>query len=173
AAAAVAVKIRAYHFPAAVFTVVYLLFAAREADLHKAFTTRSISKLNYYRDATIPYSERIVAALVAIIILCVILYWLITVLRFLFIERGLHTRAGRWLAIGAGLLVLAKMLDRSEAVLTQILHMVRPEWIVGLSDSFEEGLELATPVLLTVSAWISQSDGRYLHPKKSAKQRRP
>ena len=49
AAAVIVVRIRPYGLSAAAFTVLYLLFAAREADLHKAFTTRSISKLNYYR----------------------------------------------------------------------------------------------------------------------------
>jgi len=166
AAAVVVVRIRPYGLSAAAFTVLYLLFAAREADLHKAFTTRSISKLNYYRDASIGVSERIVAALAALAILCVIVYAVFVVLRFLFARQGLRTRAGLWLALGGSLLVFGKVLDRSAAVLTQVFHVARPQWMIGLTDSFEEGLELATPALLAVSAWLSQRHGAYLHSRK-------
>jgi len=162
AAAVVVVRIRPFGLTAAAFTTLYLLFAAREADLHKAFTTRSISKLNYYRDGTIPFEERFLAAIVSVAILCLIGYAIFVVLRFLVARGGLRTRAGIWLALGGALLVFGKALDRSAAVLTQIAGVVRPQWMIGLTDSFEEGLELATPVLLAVSAWISQTHGVYL-----------
>jgi len=57
------------------------------------------------------------------------------------------------------------VLDRSAAVLTQVFHVARPQWMIGLTDSFEEGLELATPALLAVSAWISQRHGAYLQSR--------
>lgn len=166
AAAVIVVRIRPYTLPAAAFTVLYILFAAREADMQKAFTTRSISKLNYYRDAGIPFSERFIAALVAIAILCLIAYAGFIILRFLLKHHGLRTRAGLWLAVGASLLVFGKILDRSAAVLTEILNVARPQWIIGLTDSFEEGLELATPILLAISAWISQREGAYLQTRE-------
>ncbi|MCC7546717.1 MAG: hypothetical protein IT532_03025 [Burkholderiales bacterium] len=162
AAVVIIVRIRPFGAPAAAFTALYLLFAAREADLHKAFTTRSISKLNYYRDASIPLTERIVAGLIALAILCLIAYAAFVVVRFLVARRGLRTRAGMWLALGAGLLVLGKALDRSAAVLSEVFDVVRPQWMIGLTDAFEEGLELATPLLLALSAWISQKHGPYL-----------
>ena len=165
AAAVIVVRIRPYGPSAAAFTVLYLLFAAREADLHKVFTTRSISKLNYYRDASIAVSERVIAGLAAIAILCVIVYAAFVVVRFLFARHGLRTRAGMWLMLGAALLVFGKVLDRSAAVLTQVFHVARPQWMIGMTDSFEEGLELATPALLAVSAWISQRHGAYLQSR--------
>lgn len=165
AATVVLTRIRPFGLPAAAFTSLYLLFAAREADLHKAFTTRSISKLNYYRDASIPFSERAIAAIAALAILALIAYTAFVVVRFLVVRRGLHTRAGAWLALGAGLLVFGKILDRSAAVLEQVFAVLRPAWLVGLTASFEEGLELATPLLLAVSAWLSRSDGTYLQPR--------
>jgi len=169
-AAVIIVRVRPYTKTAAAFTVLYVLFAAREADLHKAFTTRSISKLNYYKDTSIPALERIFAALVAIAILCLILYALFIIVRFLFWRGGLRTRSGMWLAIGAGVLVFGKILDRSAAVLTQVFHVIRPEWVKGLTDSFEEGLELATPILLAVSAWISQREASYLRSRAPPRQ---
>ena len=169
AAAVIVVRVRPYRTTAAAFTVLYLLFAAREADLHKYFTTSSISKLNYYRDGSIALSERVVAAIVAIAILCLIVYAAYVVVRFLTARRGLSTRAGVWLLLGAGLLVFGKALDRSAAVLTEIFHVVRPQWLIGLTDSFEEGLELATPVLLAISAWISQTSGAYLQGRRAPK----
>ena len=169
AAATIVVRVRPYRTTAAAFTVLYLLFAAREADLHKAFTTRSISKLNYYRDGSIPFSERLIAALVAIGILCLIAYAVFVVVRFLYARGGLRTRAGVWLMLGGALLVFGKVLDRSAAVLTQVFHVARPQWLMGLTDSFEEGLELATPALLALSAWISQTSGAYLQGERASK----
>ncbi len=165
AAALVLVRIRPFGLPAAAFSVLFLLLAAREADLHKAFTTRSISKLNYYRDASIPFEERAVAAVIAVAILALIVYAVFVVLRFLLVRHGLRTRAGMWLTIGAALLVFGKVLDRSHAVLTHVFSVVQPQWMIGLTASFEEGLELATPVLLAVSAWISQTHGNYLQAR--------
>lgn len=169
AAAVIVVRVRPFGTTAVAFTVLYLLFAAREADLHKAFTTRSISKLNYYRDGSIALSERVIAAIAAIAILCLIVYAAYVVVRFLYARRGLNTRAGMWLLVGAGLLVFGKALDRSAAVLTEIFHLARPQWLIGLTDSFEEGLELATPVLLAISAWISQTSGAYLQRRRAPK----
>jgi len=165
AAAIVLVRIRPLGLPAAAFTLLYLLFAAREADLHKAFTTGSISKLNYYKDASIAASERVLAAMAAAAILLLICYAAFRVVRFLAMG-GWRTRTGIWLMLGWTLLVLGKMLDRSAAVLTQILHVVRPSWVIGVTDSFEEGLELATPALLALSAWLCSQNRSYLHSSR-------
>lgn len=162
AAAVVLVRIRPFGLPAAAFTLLYLLFAAREADLHKAFTTRSISKLNYYKDSSIAVSERVLAAVAAVAILLLICYAAYRVVRFL-ARGGWRTRTGSWLLIGWTLLVLGKILDRSAAVVTQTFHVVRPSWVIGVTDSFEEGLELATPVLLALSAWLCSRNRSYLH----------
>ena len=167
AAAIVVLRVRPYRLSAAAFTAVYLLFAAREADWQKAFTTRSISKLNYYKDSSIALSERIVAALAVLVILTVLAYVLVLSIRYLRRQDGLRTRAGLWLAVGGGLLVFCKLVDRSGAVLLRYFDYTRGPSLDGISAALEEGLELAAPIALALSAWFCRPGGAYMSRSKA------
>src|SRR5690606_39133983 len=65
------------------FALLYVVFAAREAQLHRAFTADSIFKSSYYRRSAAPFEEKLVAGLVAIAILLLLVYVLWVVVRFL------------------------------------------------------------------------------------------
>lgn len=155
-------RIRPFGIRAAAFATVCVFFAAREADLHKAFTADSILKTNYYRHATAPFEEKILAGLTALLLISLLLYTGFIVTRFLFWQGGWRSRAGSWLLIGTALIGTGKVLDRAPAVL---LEEYGSTFLISAKlyvMTFEEGLELIHPLILAWSVWISQTERRYL-----------
>jgi hypothetical protein len=161
AAAALAVRIRPFTARTLAFTTLMLLFAAREADLQKAFTAESISRLHYYRRVAAPLSEKLAAAAVALLFLALVAYAVFVCLRFL-ARGGLKSRAGMWLALAGVLLVATKLVDRTQAVLAGLFGIAVPPGSGQFMAAFEEGIEAVVPLLFAVSAWISQVERRYL-----------
>jgi hypothetical protein len=162
AAAVLSVRIRPFTSRTLAFVVVCLLCAAREADLHKAFTQESISRLSYYRHSTAPLAEKLMAGSVALLFIGLLLYAAMVAVRFLFRDGGLRTRSGLWLIVSAVLLVLTKALDRSYAVLGGNLALWLPPLWQQITAALEEGLEGLVPLAFALSAWISQTERRYL-----------
>jgi hypothetical protein len=162
AAAVLAFRIRPFTSRTLAFVVICLLCAAREADLQKAFTQESISRLSYYRRGAAPLAEKLMAGSVALLFTALLLYAAVVAVRFLFREGGLRSRSGLWLIVGAALLVLTKVLDRSYAVLGENFGLWLPPIWHHVTAALEEGLEAVVPLALAWSAWISQTERRYL-----------
>lgn len=156
------VRIRPLGLRAWAFALLCIIFAAREADLHKAFTAGSILKINYYKHAIAPFGEKVVAASVAIAVIALLAYVGFVVARFLLRDGGWRSRAGVWLMIGTVLVVLGKMLDRAPAVLAEDYGIVLSPLVDLYATAFEEGLEMIHPLILAWSVWISQFERRYL-----------
>lgn len=144
------------------FALLCVVFAAREADWHKAFTADSILKINYYKHTIAPFSEKLMAACVALAAITLLAYVGFVVMRFLLRQGGWRSRTGVWLIIGTVLVVLGKMLDRAPAVLAKDYGIVLSPLVDRYADSFEEGLEMIHPLILAWSVWISQMERRYL-----------
>lgn len=161
-ACVVVVRIRPLGMRAWAFALLFVLFAAREADLHKAFTADSMLKTNYYKQAVAPLGEKLVAAIVAITLIALVLYGGFVIMRFLFWQRGWRSRPGFWLLLGAGLMVAGKGIDRAPAILAEEFGMALLPVAKLYFSAFEEGLELLHPLILAWSVWISQTDRRYL-----------
>lgn len=162
AAAVVVLRIRPLRARAWAFAALYLVFAAREADWHKAFTADSIFKTAYYRRTPAPFEEKLVAGIVALALLALFAYVMYVSVRFLVRERGWRSRAGAWLAFGLGLLFFSKVIDRAPAILEVDYGVVLPAMAKLYASAFEEGLESFVPVIFAWSAWISQGERRYL-----------
>ena len=163
AAAVLAVRIRPFTRRTLAFVVLFILFAAREDDLHKRFTSQGIFKLDYYKHGTDPAMVRVIAGMVALFFIGRCIYALIVVsIRFLLREGGLRSRSGKWLAVAWVMLIATKVVDRSKAVLGQIFGITYPPEIDWMVPSFEEGYESLAPVLFMASAWISQAERKYL-----------
>jgi hypothetical protein len=162
AAAVLAIRIRPFTSRTFAFVVVCLLCAAREADLHKAFTQESISRLSYYRKSTAPLIEKLLAGAVALLFVALLVYALIVIARFLFRDGGLRSRSGLWLIVSAVLLVLTKALDRAAGVLAESFMLSLPVLVQHEGAALEEGLEALVPMAFAWSAWISQTGRRYL-----------
>ncbi len=162
AAVIVLARVRPLSRRAWAFALLYLVFAAREAQLHRAFTADSIFKSSYYRRAAAPFDEKLMAFIVAIAILLLLFYVLWVVVRFLWKERGWRTHSGAWLLAGVALLVLSKVLDRAPAVLAEDYDLVIGPLAKRCFSAFEEGIEAIVPLALAFSAWIEGSRRRYL-----------
>src|SRR5690606_25527234 len=83
AAVVVLVRVRPLRARTWAFALLYLAFAAREADLHKAFTADSMLKSAYYRRVPAPFEEKLIAGIVAIALIALLAYVLWVVARFL------------------------------------------------------------------------------------------
>lgn len=162
AAAVVMLRIRPLEARAWAFAALYLGFAAREADWHKAFTADSLFKTAYYRRTPAPFEEKLIAGIVALALLLLFVYVICVSVRFLVRERGWRSRAGAWLAFGLALLFVGKAVDRAPAILAMDYGIVLPTLARLYVAAFEEGLESFVPVILAWSAWVSQHERRYL-----------
>lgn len=162
AAGVLVLRIRPFTGRTLVFTAICLLCAAREADLHKAFTLEGISRLSYYRKSAAPFAEKLIAACVALLFVALFAYAIVVAARFLFRQGGLHSRSGLWLMLSGVLLVLTKVLDRTAAVLWTIFDTALPPVMRQVNAALEEGLEAVVPLAFAFSAWISQRERPYL-----------
>ncbi|GIZ50912.1 hypothetical protein [Noviherbaspirillum aridicola] len=138
---------------ALLFGLLFVLFAAREADWHKKFTADSLLKSNYYRHTEAPLMEKLLAFAVALAFIALVLYVGFVIARFLLARGGWRTRGGLWLLAGTALVVLGKLLDRAPAELALAGHALSES--VGLyAGVFEEGLEMIHPLILAWSLWL-------------------
>jgi hypothetical protein len=160
AAVTLAIRIRPFTARTLAFAGLYVIFAAREADLHKAFTAESISRLSYYRHSAAPLAEKLAAGAFALLFLLLVAHAIWVCARFL-LRGGLRSRSGFWLAFAGVLLVATKAVDRTQAVLDRF-GTALPLDVARFVPALEEGLEAAVPLLFAVSAWISQAERRYL-----------
>jgi hypothetical protein len=92
------------------FTALMGLACARELDLHKAWTTDSILKSNFYQNAGIPIIEKIVGAII-ILALLFLAYQMIKRVPT-WVKALLEFKAPAWtVGFGLGALVVGKSLD--------------------------------------------------------------
>lgn len=145
--------------PSSVMTWVFALLcffcAAREADLHKAFTADSMLKMNYYRRTVAPLAEKLLAGVVALGVVVLAGLALASLLRF--VRRGgWRLRHGVWLMAALALMVLTKLFDRLPATLQVDYDIVISQWMQLRLLALEEGLESVAPLMLAWSAWLSR-----------------
>jgi hypothetical protein len=162
AALVVVVRIRPLGARAWAFATLCILFAAREADWHKAFTADSLLKSNYYKHAVAPMAEKLLAGAVAVAAIALLLYVAFVIARFLLQQGGWRSRSGLWLILATVLVGLGKVLDRAPAVLSEDYGIVLSPLVGLYAAAFEEGMELIHPLILSWSVWISQMERRYL-----------
>jgi hypothetical protein len=162
AALIVVLRIRPLRARAWAFALLCMVFAGREADLHKAFTAASFLKINYYRHTVAPLSEKILGGIAAVALISLVIYVGLVFARFLFLRSGWRSRSGIWLMFGTALVVLGKVLDRAPAILTDEYGIVLSPFVGLYTAAFEEGLEMIHPLILAWSVWISQTERRFL-----------
>jgi hypothetical protein len=139
------------------FSLLFLLFAAREADWHKQFTADSLLKSNYYRHADAPMMEKLLAAIAALVFIALIVYAGFVIARFLLARGGWRSRGGLWLLAGAALVVGGKLLDRAPAELALAGYPIGPA-LKLYASAFEEGLEMIHPLIVAWSLWLCRGE---------------
>ena len=162
AALLIVVRIRPLGMRAWGFVLLFIIFAAREADLNKAFTAGGMLKINYYRNAVAPPAEKLIAGVVAVMAIALLIYAGAVIVRFLFLQGGWRSRAGLWLFFSVSVLVFSKVLDRMPAVLAEDYGLALPLIVLHYLNAYEEGLEMLVPLTWLWSIWISRTEEPYL-----------
>jgi len=144
------------------FFIGFLIFAAREADLHKKFTADGMLKINYYKHAVAPLTEKLIAGAVALTLVIGLLCMGYVILRFLFLKNGWRTRAGFFLIVSVALMVLTKIVDRAPNVLEVDYGIMVEPLLRRIALAYEEGLETITPLVFAWSVWIGRDERHYL-----------
>ena len=134
-------------------SMVLLMFAAREMDLHRSLFGISMLKSRFYLSA--PLLPRLTALAILLPLAVALVYLLWKHARPLW--RGLRQRQTVAVTIACFLMALAtsKVIDRSLNVLIEIADFHSPLWLQALQLAFEETLELLLPILALVAAWQS------------------
>lgn len=137
-------------------SMVLLMFAAREMDLHKSLFGISMLKSRFYLSA--PLLPRLTALAILLPLAIALVYLLWKHARPLW--RGLRERqtVAVTLACFFAALIASKAIDRSLNVVFEIFSYASPLWLQALQLAFEEMLELLLPVLAIVAARQSASE---------------
>lgn len=132
--------------------------AVREADLSKAFTHDSITKINYYIEPDYPVEERLLAAGVAVMVVGVIVELLIAGVRFALREPILRRPWGAVACAFALLLVGTKVLDRSESLLEKHLGIETSATVGRSIRTLEEGMEMMLPLIVVFAIVLARQE---------------
>lgn len=142
-------------------TVMLLAFAAREQDLHKAFTGTSVLKVSFYLNDH-PLHQKLVALPILAVIAGTALWLLARHARPLW--QGL--RRARPLAITVAIffvtLVITKVIDRSFAILAEDFGVHLSDQVDTIFSALEEVVECSLPLIAV--AGLLQHQREMAHP---------
>lgn len=125
------------------------LFAAREADWHKKFTTEGIFRSSYYVRSEAPIMERVVVGLAMLLIAYVVLSFVFGNLGRLLGAIRSRTRWAMFGLVGILLLISGKSLD----AMTWITRAIGTDWRpqIATVNLFEEVTEMTGALLICVA----------------------
>lgn len=127
--------------------VAAIILGLREAEWHKAFTTDSLLKTNYYEMPGVSLWEKVPAGLVAIAVigLAVFMAWrgFNAVLR----HGGWRTDWGATVLLAGVVLPVIKVVDRAPAILAEDYGVTIGTTLATVVSALEEGVEMVLPLL--------------------------
>ncbi len=135
------------------FVLIPILFALRELDFDKRFTTMGILKLKFYFSDKVPLNEKIVGLLV----IALLAYVVISIIKNHLKDFLINLKQGSPVAIGALLIFLAAGISKSVDGIGRKLSSLG----INISENFsnialvvEEILELGIPILLLATYYV-------------------
>lgn len=131
-----------------------LIFAAREADLHKAFTAQSIFKHHFYKMDGVPFAQKFWGGLVAVICIGIMLWMLVAFILYLYRTKGWRQAWGRLTILSIVLVIFTKICDRLEATLNVDYHIFLTEVQGEICNMHEEGFEMLLPFVFAISLLV-------------------
>lgn len=131
--------------------VMMCAFAARELDLHKAWTGFSVLKVSYYYSPA-PWQHRLVALAVLLPVALSLLWLLWRWGRPSWAALQQRHPVAITVAVFFGTMLFSKLVDRSENVLLEDFGYQFAPWMSALRASLEELLELTLPLLVMLGA---------------------
>lgn len=129
-----------------ILALTFLVFAGREWHTHKAFTSDSFLKINFYKNGF--GMEQIFGGLAALVVIGLIAATAFILIRYIFVQRGYKTIGGQLLFAGAALLVISKVMDRAPAILRGDYNIVLDAQCELVLLALEEGFEFFCPALI-------------------------
>lgn len=135
--------------------MMFCLFAAREADLHKAYTGDSFLKTGFYQDGMGTLQWAMLPVAIAIFLLGLLIFFQHA--RALYREHGWRVPAGQWLIAAWLTGGLTKLFDRLPALLRHKAGITLPDSADLLMTGLEEGLELLLPALFLAALFLTPS----------------
>lgn len=130
-------------------TIILLAMAAREIDLHKYISGISMFKLRFWT-GDFPLSEKILSVLIILPIALSLIYLFVKYYKLFFNALKSHRADSVTLMTFIVVMGVAKFLDRSLNVITEIKDWQVPIWLVALQNAFEEYFELLLPILIII-----------------------
>ena len=146
--------------------IVSLAAAAREWDMHSAFTGYSVLKPGFYTTTEHPLPQQLLAGVIVLAVLAGGFYLLY---RFVALRPWMKSPRPAWLfalLFAAFMLAATKVLDRTPGILSGDFGYTLPERALLLFTALEEGLEMLLPVffagvVLAHAALIRQAHHRF------------
>jgi hypothetical protein len=129
-------------------TIILVAFAARELDLHKAWTTMSILKARFWTGGETPWTQRLGAFLVLLPVVWSMLRLLRRYGRAAWRQARQHHPVAMTAVTFVVCLVLVKLLDRSLDVGQHATGLTAPPWLIALEATIEETTEMLLPILV-------------------------
>lgn len=135
------------------------IFAAREADLHKAFTADSIFKHAFYRSTEIPATQKFWGGLAAAISVVVLLWMLVACVRHICKTKAWRRAWGRLTLLSIVLMIFTKVCDRLENTIKVDYGILLSAHESAIFHMHEEGIEMLLPILFAVALLVWLKDG--------------
>lgn len=129
-----------------IFAITLLLLAGREWDLHKAFTSDSFLKINFYKQTF--GLEQFFGGMAALFFIGMLTATVVNIVRDTIFKGGFKLLSGQLLMAGFGLIALSKVLDRIPSVLRHEHGIVLSFRFDLMLQSLEEGYEFFAPILI-------------------------
>lgn len=133
-------------------SILCFLCAAREEDWHKKFTADGILKIKYYTQSAAPWTEKLPAALVAILFLSLIFYATYLAYHSWRNDSWQNNSAVQLTLFGISMFFIGKILDRSSSLLQEHLDIDLPTSVGRFIGAYEEGFEMWGPLLFAIAA---------------------
>ena len=132
-------------------SIVILIAAGREADLHKAFTGYSVLKLGYYFDGSFPLTQRLIFSGIMLIFIAALARITVAIIECLRTRRGPLRGWESLVLIALTLVVLTKLTDRAPNMIEDLFSVTVGEGVRRYTKAFEEGMETLVPLLLIMA----------------------
>jgi hypothetical protein len=136
----------------AALVVTMLAFGAREMDLHKAYTGKSVLKLSFYLGEA-PWRQKAVAVVVIGLVAAALLVLLWRHARGVWQRFRAGDAVATSIVVLVGAMAVSKVLDRSVNVLAEDFGIVASTQVHALVGALEEIIELSLPLVAGLAWW--------------------
>jgi len=130
----------------------------RELDMHNAFTRESISRISYYLNPDVALVQKLFVILMLGLLAATVLHLGRKLLVWLRREKGWQHDIGQVFLLAVILIPLTKIMDRFPAYMHGFFGITLSADMVRLFSAYEEGFEMALPLLFLQTVFLLPKD---------------